>query len=290
MNELLTRIVAGVLPAHGANAGLTKLAALLDLPIEEVMSVTTNPRLSYRPFTIRKRGGGKRRISAPSSALKKLQRRLLHRYLVEQPIHEAAMAFRAGYSIATHARRHLGQAIVLTVDLADFFPATAAHRVRGWFREMGWGGDALQILMRLCVYHGGLPQGAPTSPALSNLVNQPLDEGLSELAGRHGARYSRYSDDLAFSWPTDSEPSAFRQQVGDKLGRFGYHIQPSKGWRLQRANQRPEITGLVLDGRRLRLSHRILRRIRQLQSRWFSRDAAQRQQLEGYRGLRKMLR
>jgi len=290
MNQPLMSIIASLLQARGADDGIEELASLLDLTVEEVVSIPTNPRLSYRPFTIRKRGGGRRQIVAPSSLLKQLQRRLLRRYLVEQPVHEAATAFLPGCSIATHAGRHLGQAIVLTVDLADFFPSTAAHRVRRWFREMGWEGKALRVLMRLCVYHGGLPQGAPTSPALSNLVNLSLDECLSELAGRHGARYSRYCDDLAFSWASDSEPPAFRQQVEDRLNRFAYQIQPRKGWRLQYANQRPEITGLVLAGRRLRLSDRILKRIRRLRSGWLTLDTARRRQLEGYRGLRKMLR
>lgn len=175
-----------------------------------------------RPLTIRKRGGGKRHLVAPSNPLKTLQRRLLHRYLDQQPIHDAATAFRPGSSIATHARRHLGQAIVLTVALTDFFPSTAAHRVRRLFSHLGWQGQSLQLLMRLCVYRGGLPQGAPTSPALSNLVNRPLDEQLSERAAMCGARYSRYCDHLAFSWGTESEPLVFRRQLEDTLGRFGY--------------------------------------------------------------------
>ena len=231
-----------------------------------------------------------RHISAPSDALKLLQRRLLRRYLDLQSVHHAATAFRSGSSIAVHARRHLGQSIVLTVDLADFFPATATRRVRHWYRANGWDGRALDVLMRLSVYRGGLPQGAPTSPSLSNLVNCHLDEKLSELAAVHGARYSRYCDDLAFSWGADVEPPGFRLLAEEILGRSGYGIQAQKGWRLQRADQRPEITGLVLDGRRLRLSETIMRRIRRLRTRWFSRDASLRKKLQGYKGLRMMLK
>jgi hypothetical protein len=184
----------------------------------------------------------------------------------------------------------LGQTIVLTADLTDFFPSTAAFRVRRWFGSLGWQGEALQTLMRLCVYRGGLPQGAPTSPALSNLVNRPLDEALSQRTAMCGGRYSRYCDDLAFSWCAEEEPPLFRQQVEDTLDRFGYRFHPAKGWRLQRADQRPEITGVVLDGRRLRLPAAILARIHRLKSRWFSRDPIQRSQLQGYVGLCKMLK
>lgn len=198
--------------------GTTQANATCTLQWEATDGEVDHPR----PLTIRKRGGGKRHLVAPSNPLKTLQRRLLHRYLDQQPIHDAATAFRPGSSIATHARRHLGQAIVLTVALTDFFPSTAAHRVRRLFSHLGWQGQSLQLLMRLCVYRGGLPQGAPTSPALSNLVNRPLDEQLSERAAMCGARYSRYCDDLAFSWGTESEPLVFRRQLEDTLGRFGY--------------------------------------------------------------------
>jgi hypothetical protein len=290
MSHPLARMLLRLLHRPQGDAQMQQLTELLGLPIEEVAQIATDPRLGYRHFSIRKRGGGRRQIAAPSSPLKLLQRRLLHRYLAQQPTHEAATAFRPRSSIGMHARLHLGQAIVLTVDLADFFPATAARRVRSWFRELGWSGDALDTLMRLCTYRGGLPQGAPTSPALSNLVNRQLDVELSELAAHTGARYSRYADDLAFSWSGDFQPNLFCRQAEEVLRRFGYRIQPEKSWRVQHAEARPEITGLVLDGWRLRLPQRIVRRIRQLKSRWFGRSAHQQQQLEGYRGLVKMLK
>lgn len=290
MNNALQHILAAVTGTRGDDAPLEELAALVDLPVEELRSIPADPRFCYRPLTIRKRSGGKRHIAAPSSPLKHVQRRLLHRYLAHQPIHDAATAYRAGASIATHARRHLGQTILLLVDLTDFFPSTAAWRVRRWFGNLGWQGESLHILMRLCVYRGGLPQGAPTSPALSNLVNRPLDEALSRQAAMSGARYSRYCDDIAFSWGTDAEPPAFRREVADTLGRFGYQVHPVKGWRLQHVDRRPEITGVVLDGRRLRLPAAVLARIRRLLFRRFFLNATERSQLQGYIGLRKMLK
>ena len=243
----------------------------------------------YRPLTIRKRGGGQRHLVAPSSPLKHLQRRWLRRYLAQQPLHNAVTAFRPGSSIATHARRHQGQAIILTVDLTDFFPSTAAHRVRRWF-AIGLAGrvattpDAAVRLSRRST-----PRG-PHQPALSNLVNLPLDERLSELAALGGTRYSRYCDDLAFSWGVETEPPAFRRQVEDALERFGYQINAAKGWRLQRADDRPEITGVVLAGRWLRISAAVQARIRRIRSRWFSRTSKEREQLRGYLGFLRMLK
>lgn len=272
----------------GDTPDMQRLACMLEVSSEELRLLWDDRRYGYQRFSIRKRSGGRRRIAAPSDRLKRLQRRLLHTYLGAQPVHDAATAFRPGGSIATHARRHLGQAIVLTVDLVDFFEATSAQRVRRWFRDGGWDHETTRILTRMCVYRGGLPQGAPTSPALSNLVNRKLDEQLHELAAWHGARYSRYCDDLAFSWANNSMPPTFHHQVEDRLGQFGYRVQPEKGWRLQRSADRPEITGVILDGRKLRLPERILRRWRELRRGWRISDA-RRQQLAGYRGLIKML-
>ncbi len=269
---------------------LATLAQFLNISPEDVQSIPNNPRLSYRHFTIPKRNGRRRRIVAPSDPLKKLQRQLLSSYLAAQEVHWTAMAFRRGYSTASHARHHLGQAVVLTVDLADFFTATSANRVRRWFRKLDWQGRALDVLMRICVYRASLPQGAPTSPALSNLVNLPLDRRLSELAAHSGGRYSRYCDDIAFSWGSDIEPAVFRPQVEDCLQRFGYQVQHGKGWRKQRAADRPELTGLVIHGHRLRLPDSILRRVRHLKSSWRRKTKREKEQLAGYEGLWKSLR
>lgn len=252
--------------------------------------LTSDKRLAYRSFSLAKRNGGRRQVAAPSGVLKKLQRRLLDKYLSGQEIHHAATAFRRGQSIASHAGRHLGQAIVVTVDLADFFPATSSARVRGWFLEQGWRGEALRALMRLCVYQGGLPQGAPTSPVLSNLVNLPFDREMAELASRHGARFSRYADDLAFSWNVGVEPTGFRCAAENCIERFGYRIQLSKGWRCQTAEELPEVTGLVLNGSRLLPSRQVLKKIRRLRRWWRTPTKLERARMSGYRGFLRMLR
>ena len=107
---------------------------------------------------------------------------------------------------------------------------------------------AMKTLMRLCVYRNSLPQGAPTSPCLSNLVNFSLDERLWRLAQRTGATYTRYGDDLAFSWNCDRMPGGFQRAVEDALHAAGYEVQPRKGWHVSSISDRPRVTGLVLIG------------------------------------------
>ncbi|HEV7279612.1 MAG TPA: reverse transcriptase domain-containing protein [Pirellulaceae bacterium] len=286
--SVLTRLLPGLfLPA--ADDGVEALASSLGVSAHDLTDSSAQRRWTYRRFEIRKRSGGSRTIDAPSAPLKRLQRALLHGWLEGEQVHDAATAFRPGFSIATHAQRHLGQELLATVDLSDFFPSTGAGRVRAWFREQGKQGQALEILMRLCVHRGSLPQGAPTSPVLSNLVNRKLDEQIAEVAAVQGARYTRYCDDLAFSWGTACDPTAFQMRIEDLLARYGYRVQCGKGWRVQRLDRRPEMVGLALDGGRLRLSTNVLKRMRGLSRRWF-RTAGERERLQGYRGLLKMLK
>src|SRR5262249_24989209 len=147
-----------------------------------------------------------------------------------------------------NARAHAQSRLIATVDLRDFFESTRAARVRRCFIEQGWRNESLQVLMRLCVFRDGLPQGAPTSPCLSNLANVRLDERLQLLARWSGAIYTRYGDDLTFSWTSDRIPRGFTVAVEDALGAAGYEIQPRKGWRVSSIRDRPVVTGWVLAG------------------------------------------
>lgn len=267
--------------------GEHKLAEILRLPVDQLEAVRLGRMYYYRPFVKPKKDGRDRQIWAPSPALKELQKRLLRRYLQHLLIHQAATGFRRGVSIVTNAQRHAGSAIILTADLTDFFPSTSAQRVRQCFISHGWHGQALNILMRLCVYRGGLPQGAPTSPCLSNLVNIELDNALATLAWRCGAVYTRYGDDLTFSWKTDALPAGFQAAVCRELLAAGYQIQPRKGWQVWRAADEPEITGVVLgrDGR-LRPPDAARRQARRLRWwLWWRRDdQAARARLNGFAG------
>lgn len=285
-------------PAPPLAEGSVKLAGLLKIPVNELSSVRMGHQYHYRPFAVPKKNGDERRILAPSPALKELQERLLRRYLAHLPVHPAAMAFMPGASIVRNAQRHAGQAVIVTADLTDFFPSTSAERVRAFFVREGWRGEALGALMRLCVYQNGLPQGAPTSPCLSNLVNAGLDGALDELARRAGARYTRYGDDLTFSWAERAEFEAsswFRPAVERELLTAGYRIQGQKGWRVSRIAERPQIAGVTLKANgQITPSKRVRAQIKSLRIRaWWQRltgrDAAStRARLRGYQGFMHM--
>ncbi len=241
----------------------------------------------YSEFTIPKRRGGTRTLNAPSEELKSLQRRILHRLLNPLPVHPAAAGFVPARSIVHNARPHVGQGAVINIDLADFFPSITAERVHKCFRALGWNKLASTILTNICAYEGRLPQGAPTSPAISNLVCRRLDTRLAALAAKHHGQYTRYADDLTLSFttfgsnkpmrpaPKGKPPSPPTEQPASRslltkikniIEEEGFKIQMKKKVRVQRPHQRQTATGLVVN-RTINFPRAIRRRIRAMQHR-----------------------
>lgn len=242
----------------------------------------------YARFTIPKSDGSERVISAPKPLLKACQRKILSSMLEQLPVHGAAHGFVPGRSIATHAQFHAGAQVLIKLDLKDFFPTVVLGRVKGFFRKIGLQEQVATILALLCteapreeVEHDGtlyhvalgprsLPQGAPTSPALTNLICHRMDRRLAGLARKYNWRYSRYADDIAFSWHhADEAPS-----IGTILGfgrkiieSEGFHVHPKK-LRIIRTKSRQMLTGLVInplpgdEAPRARVPRKIIRQVR----------------------------
>jgi retron-type reverse transcriptase len=223
-------------------------------------------RPQYQRFKIPKRSGGVREIAAPEPALKALQRRILRRVLGRLKCHPCAVGFERQHSIVTNARPHVGRAVVLRMDIRDFFPSTTERRIAEYLRHVGWNREATKLLTTLCTDHGGLPQGAPTSPRLANLVNYGLDARLAGLAAKTGARYTRYADDLTFSFAKDDSRAVHRViRATERLLRdFGYRLHLRRKLQIRRQHQRQLITGLVVN-EGIRLPRTTRRRLRAIE-------------------------
>ena len=170
--------------------------------------------IRYREFLIPKRKGGQRTISAPEKSLRDAQRRILRRVFHGLKIHPACHGFARGTSIAYHAKVHKGQALVFRIDIKDFFPSIKKPRVYEFLRALGWSRSAANWLADLTTHNGALPQGAPTSPILSCAINYRLDKRLTRLAEKAQANYSRYADDLTFSFQSEPKtPDKFMKVV-----------------------------------------------------------------------------
>jgi hypothetical protein len=245
------------------------------------------PHFRYRYFSRPKKDGGRRRIAEPDPRLKQVQHQIITRYLRAEQPHPAAVAYRRKKSIADHVWAHAGAALLVSADVQDFFPATSEGRVCDWWRERV-GEAPARLLTLLTTDRGGLPQGAPTSPGLSNLVNHDLDERLSRRAQLAGARYTRYCDDMVFSWRHEfGPPSDFEAGFRAVLHEFGYVLHPQKGWRTYRRRDEPEITGVILTRHgRARLPERLRRAMRELERSDDPRDAWR---LAGYQGYEAMI-
>ena len=267
---------------------LLKECGLPDTVFQEVMAAgSLGSQFQYRHFSKPKKDGGRREIVEPDANLKRIQRELVASYFKAEQLHPAAIAYRRDKSIAHHVWPHARAEWLITADVADFFPSTREDRIEDWWRERVDAGLA-RLLTILTTYRGGLPQGAPTSPGLSNFVNRELDERLTRRADGAGARYTRYCDDMVFSWPRGlGPPSDFEYGVRATLHEFGYILHPNKGWRLHRRRDEPEITGVILTRHgRVRLPDRLRRVIRILGRSGNPHDAFR---LAGYLGYQAMI-
>jgi RNA-directed DNA polymerase len=179
---------------------VTELAALLECSLQQFIYWTriARPQDRYRAFEIAKRSGAKRSIEAPSPVLLVLQRKLLQVleavYEPRAPVH----GFVRARSVLTNASLHVRRAWVLNIDLADFFPSIHFGRVRGIFRAKPFLlPDPVAIaIAQLTCSQGRLPQGAPTSPIISNIICAKMDGELRRFASEQGAVYTRYADDI----------------------------------------------------------------------------------------------
>jgi RNA-directed DNA polymerase len=226
------------------------LLAELRLPPDTFSGIlaarSLRPHFHYRHFTLPKKDGGRRSIHEPDIALKRIQREIVSRLFSAEICHPAATAFQHEKSIADHVWAHAGAEVLVTADVRDFFPNTRAGRVEEWWRERIDGRSA-QLLTLLTTYQDSIPQGAPTSPGLSNFLNRGLDDRLARRATAARAQYTRYCDDMVFSWHLgQGPPSDFAQGVRGTLGEFGYTLHPTKGWRVHHRRDEPEITGVIL--------------------------------------------
>jgi len=220
----------------------------------------------YQRWTVPKRDGSPRLISAPKPDLKAVQRWIAREVTEHLPVHGAAHGFLVGRSIATNARVHAGARVLVKLDIKDFYPTVTWRRVKGLLRRAGLGEQLATLMALLCTEsprqevqtHGktyyvatgprSLPQGAPTSPSITNALCLRLDARLSGLAAKLGARYTRYADDLAFSWHGDdkAEIGSLMKAVNAIVRAEGFTVHAKKT-RVMRSGARQQLTGLVVN-------------------------------------------
>jgi RNA-directed DNA polymerase len=246
---------------------------------------------TYRSFTIKKRSGGKRWISIPCSPLMAVQKLIAQEVLNNLKPHPAAMAYVSGMPnpLKDHAKKHIGAKWILKLDIKNFFSNISEQQVYRVFYDVGYPKLLSFEMARLCTRvtpkrmgkrwnniirneyvgryaydkMGSLPQGAPTSPALSNLVCIALDTELEALADSQGVTYSRYADDLCFSFCEASrqEVISFKKEVRSILWGYKFEVNSDKT-RIIPPGCRQIITGVVIDSGSTTIPKELRNRIR----------------------------
>lgn len=211
-------------------------------------------RRCYRPVLLKKKNGGVRILQVPDEKLKRLQRQLLT-YLQHAEISSCAAAYVKGRGLAEHAHYHAERSMLLKLDIEDFFGSITFTKVLLAVKEalkrsplvgeeqrseIGW------FIAKACTLDGVLPQGAPTSPTLSNMVFLQLDQMISSYCVPRGIRYTRYSDDLFFSG--DFRPSEIIPFIRKLLLKNGYTLNEKKIVAAGRGSKKL-VTGVVVNQR-----------------------------------------
>lgn len=283
----------------GALATPQQLAELLRIDYLELRRLIYKipPAQRYQVFEIPKRAGGMRVILAPNKELKNVQgelnRVLQSVYWPKRKI--AAHGFLPERSVLTNANLHVSRKYVLNLDLKDFFPSINFGRVRGMFMAKPYNlpAEVATVLAQICCFNNQLPQGAPTSPIVSNMICARLDSELQQLAKNNRCIYTRYADDISFSTHRTHFPAAIAAldpeghvELGSQLLAIiktnGFRVNYSKV-RLQRPPWRQEVTGLVVN-RFPNVERKYVRQIRAMLHAWqkYGYEAAQAEFLDRF--------
>lgn len=249
---------------------VVELAEGMKLSLKEIRFLAYHRKVArtkhYKKFTIPKKTGGVRTISAPMMRLKVAQYWILENILYKLDIHEMAHGFIPKKSIITNAEKHLGSDVVINLDIKDFFPSITYLRVKGVFQVLGYSEQLATIFALICteantkevmldgiryyVAEGErvLPQGAPTSPAITNILCHGLDMRFAGMAKQMGWTYTRYADDLTFSKKESNGEDINRilWQAKQIITDEGFAIHPAK-IHIMRKGSRQEVTGIVVN-------------------------------------------
>ena len=226
------------------------LAGLLGYELDYVQILSTCKEDFYKKYMIPKRNGKMRIIHEPMPNLKEIQTWILDNILmapgVLKDVSHVVTAFVPHRDIIDNATPHVGKRTVVCMDLKDFFTSVRWIQVYAVFADLGYGKDVSGMLAHLCTLDGVLPQGAPTSPMLSNLVMRRIDKMIYEHCQDHDITYTRYADDLTFSSNRRIEYGQLMGYVKTVMGNAGFSVNEEKTKVFHR-NQSQNVTGIVVN-------------------------------------------
>lgn len=219
----------------------------------------------YFEFSILKKTGEERKIYAPSKQLKLVQKKNAQILELFYTPNENCHGFVKERSIVSNAEIHTNKTYVLNLDLENFFPSIKASRIVDCLKNepFNFNNEMANIIARIACKDGGLPQGSPMSPMVSNICCEKLDLDLKDFSVKHKLSYSRYADDITFSGYRRIFNDKFFSELGTLIGKkHGFTIKKTKT-RIQNKSNRQEVTGLVVNDK-LNVNRTYVRNLRAL--------------------------
>jgi hypothetical protein len=240
-----------------------EIANACDIHWDTFLNIVKYPEKHYRVFRIKKKSGGYRSICSPKPELALVQNFIYKNILNSVPIHDSAFAFVKKRSIKDNALKHSKSDKMLCLDIKDFFPSISRNRIYYVFMKLcNINKDLADTLVRLCTLNDGLPQGAITSPILSNIVSYRLDKSIDNFANSNGLIYTRYADDITISGSKESINKVLKSQVKGIIELHGFKINAKKS-RINTINKGAIITGLRVFNDRIQVPRNYIRKIEQ---------------------------
>lgn len=217
----------------------------LGIGLTELYAVSNTADRHYRKVELPKKGGGVRLLHVPDDRLKFIQRRINERILSRITVSPYATAYKYNSSIRKNALPHVGKAMVLKLDIEHFFDSIMYSQVKDKVFPKEYFSESIRILLSmLCYYKDALPQGAPTSPAISNIIMRDFDEEVGHWCKSRGISYTRYCDDMTFSGEFD--PTEVTEYVVGRLREMGFFLNKRKT-KTVKNSQRQLVTGVVVN-------------------------------------------
>lgn len=239
------------------------LSNILGIKWKDLKKIINNSDKLYYNFSISKKSGGKRIISMPNKELLIVQKKIQEKILDNVIIHKNAFGFVKNRSIIDNAKMHLNKEMILNMDLKDFFPSIHRGRVFYIFKNIcNYDNNTSYCLTKLTTYKNSIPQGAPTSPVISNIVAFMLDVRLSKIADKFNINYTRYADDITFSGSKENINKSLLKIVNDIIEECGFNVNKKKTRFASRAG-RQEVTGLIVNNEEISIPNNYIKKIRQ---------------------------
>ena len=224
---------------------LSSLERDLGINAKTLYAVSNNLGKHYRKAKLPKKSGGYRNLSVPDEVLKSIQKRIAEVLMIHMPVSRYAKAYRFGSSTLRNAKHHVGKQVVLKLDILHFFDSIRYSTVKDKVFPEEIYAEPLRILLTMLCYHKDvLPQGAPSSPAITNIILYEFDELIGQWCRERDIAYTRYCDDMTFSG--DFEPAEVIRFVRVELKKMGFLLNEQKT-RIQRPGQQQSVTGIVVN-------------------------------------------